>query len=59
MTESAATSYHPVWGILRMAVLGAILFATASDFDETEILTLLLFGTGEGGIEFAQRKADK
>ena len=48
---------HPIYGILRLIVLGVILYATASEFDETEIITLLLFGSGEGGVEFLQRRA--
>lgn len=47
---------HPLYGILRLAVLGVILFATASEFDETEIITLLLFASGERGVELLERK---
>jgi len=51
------TAHHPIWGILRVAILGLVLYLTASDFDETEIITLLLFGSGESGVEFLQRRA--
>jgi hypothetical protein len=47
---------HPIYGILRLIVLGLILYATASEFDETEIITLLLFASGEGGVELLERK---
>ena len=50
-------NHHPIWGIIRMLVLFVILYCTANEFDETEVVTLLLFGGGEGGLELLQRKA--
>ena len=52
----AGAEMHPIYGILRLIVLGVILYATASEFDETEIITLLLFASGEGGVELLERK---
>lgn len=61
---------HPIWGILRLAilmlVLTAILYFNASDFDATEIKTLtqyfLAAASLEGGVAFAKSvltKTDK
>lgn len=48
---------HPVWSILRLAVvmaaLTAILFVTANKFDDTEIRTIIyvfLFAAGVEGV---------
>jgi len=54
---ASRTAHHPIWGILRVAILGLVLYLTASDFDETEIITLLLFASGESGVEFLQRRS--
>lgn len=55
MSQLTNNHHHPMWGLLRLAILAVILYLTANDFDETEILTLLFFSGGEAGTETAQR----
>lgn len=46
---------HPIWPILRLAVLMlalvGVLWATANDFDETEEETIIWMFLAAGGIE--------
>jgi hypothetical protein len=49
---SGLEKYHPVWRVgLNIVFLTVLLYAFASDFDETEIRTLLLFMMGHGAVE--------
>lgn len=58
---------HPIWGLLRLAilmlVLTAILYFNASDFDATEIKTLtqyfLAAASLEGGVAFVKSVVGK
>ena len=48
--------YHPIWSIIRLGMLLALLFAvlytTASHFDETELQAIGLIALGMGAGEF-------
>lgn len=43
---------HPFWKILsNIIVLAVLLYMTSSDFDKTEIITLVMFLAGNGLVE--------
>lgn len=49
---------HPIWRILgNLTLLFIILALMSSNFDSTEIKTLILAAVGSSGIELLSRKA--
>jgi hypothetical protein len=54
---------HPVWRILTMCVvlgfLTLILWVNASNFDRTELTSILEMAIAIGGWEFARSKMEK
>lgn len=44
--------HHPIWKVIgNLSMLAVILGATASDFDASEMRTLLMFLVGNGALE--------
>ena len=51
--------HHPAWALgkysVTMLTLTAILWVYATEFDETEMRTLITFGTAIGALKGAER----
>ena len=57
--QRPVSEHHPVWALVKYAVtmltLTAILWVYATEFDETEMRTLVTFGVSIGAIKGFER----